>query len=113
MYSATSPSPIEATTEFCVIHIEDEPREVTSEPMESPVRTMVKPMVSTEAAEQSKVQSSIVLPGSPDLDHSSVLPVDEGSDNMNSDPQASWCGSSISSEVSVKSTDALIISGKN
>lgn len=80
---------------------------MTSEPMESPIRTMVKPVVSNDHS-KAKSSKAVVLPGSPDLDHISVSP-----DNENSDPQASWCGSSVSSEVSVKSTDALITSGKN
>lgn len=107
--SAASPTTTEAVTEFCVIHIEDEPGQVTSEPVENPVRTMAKP-VSSEPIGEVMPSKTIVLPGSPDLDHTSSMFADS---DPNSDPQSSRCGSSISSEVSVKSTDALIISGKN
>ena len=100
MCSATSPASTEATTEFCVIHIEDNPQQVTSEPAESPVRTLAKPLV-TEKTKKANT-STVALPGIPE-DH----------EDLTSDPQASWCGSSISSEVSVKSTDALITSAKN
>lgn len=106
---AASPTTTEAVTEFCVIHIEDEPGQVTSEPVENPVRTMAKP-VSSEPIGEVMPSKTIVLPGSPDLDHTSSMFADS---DPNSDPQSSRCGSSISSEVSVKSTDALIISGKN
>lgn len=106
--SAASPSITEATTEFCVIHIEDEPGQMTSEPAESPVRTMAKP-ITAEPAGKVQPSKAVVLPGSPDIDHSSVFAECDSSD-LNSDPQT--CGSSISSEVSVKSTDALI-AGKN
>lgn len=102
--SATSPGSTEATTEFCVIHIEDDPGQVTSEPAESPVRTLTKPLV-TEKTMKVTPSNTVALPGIPD-DHPEH-------DDLTSDPQASWCGSSISSEVSVKSTDALITSAKN
>jgi hypothetical protein len=72
-----------------------------SGPAENPVRTTVKPDARDEQGKVRPASKTVVLPGSPDLDH---MPEYE-----NSDPQASWCGSSVSSEVSVKSTDALII----
>lgn len=106
--SAASPGSTEATTEFCVIHIEDDPEQVTSEPAESPVRTLAKPLVTEKT--KKVTPSTVALPGIPDHPRPPGL---EHDDILTSDPQASWCGSSISSEVSVKSTDALITSAKN
>lgn len=108
------------TTEFCVIHIEDGPaaEEVTSAPVESPVRTLVKPECNGSldpSGEKTQLGNpeSISLPGTPDIDHTPrtpdtiTTPKGHHSD-FPSDTQTSYCGSSISSEVSVKSTDALI-----
>lgn len=103
---AASPTSAEATTEFCVIHIEDDEQgQSTSEPAESPVRTMAKPVHTDSSAKVVPTSKTISLPGIPDMDDAF-----ESSD-LTSDPQASWCSSSVSSEISVKSTDALI--GKN
>lgn len=98
--SPTSPQ-TEAITEFCVIHIEDGPEQVTSEPVGSPVRTMAKPQLSEVAKKAHHIPNTetIPLPGTPDTNHT------------HTDHDAS--DSSISSEVSVKSTDALIMLGKN
>ena len=102
--SAVSPTTsTEATTEFCVIHIEDDEQgQSTSEPAESPVRTMAKPVHADSSTKVISTSKTISLPGIPDMD--------DAFENS-SDPQASWCSSSVSSEISVKSTDALM--GKN
>lgn len=104
---ATSPrSPLtEAVTEFCVIHIEDGQEQVSSEPIRSPIRTVAKP--EKEVAHHDICNSeALSLPGIPDTENTSAH--DHDINDSISDPQASWCGSSVSSEVSVKSTDALM-----
>lgn len=85
---------------------------MNSEPVGSPTRTMAKPKSSSEATSrplQLPDSETIPLPGTPVTDH---IAADHDISDSTCDPPASWCGSSVSSEVSVKSTDALIV-GKN
>ncbi len=127
LLSPTSPTTsAEATTEFCVIPIEDDPTPVTSEPAEVPTRTMAKPDSSGEACVKVSLERNgvgvddhsccdgVLLPGTPDTsttmatlkspDHE-----EEGGEGCGGgDIQISPCGSSISSGVSVKSTDILL-----
>ena len=103
----------EVTTEFCVIHIEDGPAEVTSTPapMVDPIRTVVKPSKSSAdvVVGVASGEEILPLPGTPDPPSPSPSATEQdNSDVSTTDPQASWCSSSVGSEVSVKSTEALI-----
>lgn len=111
VFRPSSPgSPAEAMTEFCVIHIEDGPEPVASVPTASPVRTVLKhSKASADSVVGVASSEEVPLPGTPDPPSlTPSITEQENSDISTSDPQASWCSSSVSSEVSVKSTEALI-----
>ena len=102
-------------TEFCVIHIEDDAEQVNSAAvLASPIRTIVK---STKASADGVGVTStkdVSLPGTPDPPSPTPSATErDNSDTSTSDPQASWCSSSISSEISIKSTEALIAKTNN
>lgn len=95
-----------------MVPIEDEANHVTSEPAEKdkPVRTKI----SDRKVLHTVNQECVSLPGTPDVDHTLLTTTIELDGNCDSsfDPEVSGCGSSISSEVSVKSTDVLLHSPK-
>lgn len=83
----------------------------SSGPIEEPVRTTVKSAVPAPGrTSPSPHATSVQLPGTPYADHTPLL---RSSSDANKESQASACNSSVSSEVSVKSTDVLLTLGKN